>query len=172
MNKEIYRVTDKENTLRLDKVLTIFNKKNSRVYYSNLIKNGEVLVNGNKVSPSYKVRENDEISINYVEKEDEKDLKPLELALDVVYEDNDDIRGFISVINNDFIGALFVKKNHQGQGIGKNLIDYAKNLYDKLSLAVYKENEKALEFYKKMGFKIISENINEDTNCVEYIMKL
>ena len=89
MNKEIYRVTDKENTLRLDKVLTIFNKKNSRVYYSNLIKNGEVLVNVNKVSPSYKVHENDEISINYVEKEDEKDLKPLELALDVVYEDND-----------------------------------------------------------------------------------
>ena len=89
MNKEIYKVTDKENTLRLDKVLTIFNKKNSRVYYSNLIKNGEVLVNGNKVSPSYKVRENDEISINYVEKESEMDLKPLELALDVVYEDND-----------------------------------------------------------------------------------
>ena len=89
MNKEIYKITDKENTLRLDKVLTIFNKKNSRVYYSNLIKNGEVLVNGNKVSPSYKVRENDEISINYVEKEDEMDLKPLELALDVVYEDND-----------------------------------------------------------------------------------
>lgn len=89
-----------------------------------------------------------------------------------VYEDNDDIRGFISVINNNFIGALFVEKNHQGQGIGKNLIDYAKNLYDNLSLAVYKENEKALEFYKKMEFKIISENINEDTNCVEYIMKL
>ena len=89
-----------------------------------------------------------------------------------VYEDNDDIRGFISVINNDFIGALFVKKNYQSQGIGKSLIDYAKNLYDNLSLAVYKENEKALEFYKKMGFKIISENINEDTNCVEYIMKL
>lgn len=89
-----------------------------------------------------------------------------------VYEDNDDIRGFISVINNDFIGALFVEKNYQGQGIGKSLIDYAKNLYDNLSLAVYKENEKALEFYKKMEFKIISENINEDTNCVEYIMKL
>lgn len=89
-----------------------------------------------------------------------------------VYEDNDDIRGFISIINNDFIGALFVEKNYQSQGIGKSLIDYAKNLYDNLSLAVYKENEKALEFYKKMGFKIISENINEDTNCVEYIMKL
>ena len=89
-----------------------------------------------------------------------------------VYEDNDDIRGFISIINNDFIGALFVEKNYQSQGIGKSLIDYAKNLYDNLSLAVYKENEKALEFYKNMGFKIISENINEDTNCVEYIMKL
>ena len=89
-----------------------------------------------------------------------------------IYEDNDDIRGFISIINNDFIGALFVEKNYQSQGIGKSLIDYAKNLYDNLSLAVYKENKKALEFYKKMGFKIISENINEDTNCVEYIMKL
>ena len=89
-----------------------------------------------------------------------------------IYEDNDDIRGFISIINNDFIGALFVEKNYQSQGIGKSLIDYAKNLYDNLNLAVYKENEKALEFYKKMGFKIISENINEDTNCVEYIMKL
>ena len=89
-----------------------------------------------------------------------------------IYEDNDDIRGFISIINNDFIGALFVEKNYQSQGIGNSLIDYAKNLYDNLSLAVYKENEKALEFYKKMGFKIISENINEDTNCVEYIMKL
>ena len=89
-----------------------------------------------------------------------------------IYEDNDDIRGFISIINNDFIGALFVEKNYQSQGIGKSLIDYAKNLYDNLSLAVYKENEKALEFYKKMRFKIISENINEDTNCVEYIMKL
>ena len=89
-----------------------------------------------------------------------------------IYEDNDDIRGFISIINNDFIGALFVEKNYQSQGIGKSLIDYARNLYDNLSLAVYKENEKALEFYKKMGFKIISENINEDTNCVEYIMKL
>ena len=89
-----------------------------------------------------------------------------------IYEENDDIRGFISIINNDFIGALFVEKNYQSQGIGKSLIDYAKNLYDNLSLAVYKENEKALEFYKKMGFKIISENINEDTNCVEYIMKL
>ena len=89
-----------------------------------------------------------------------------------VYEDNDDIRGFISIINNDFIGALFVEKNYQSQGIGKSLIDYAKNLYDNLSLAVYKENENALEFYKKMEFKIISENINEDTNCVEYIMKL
>ena len=61
-----------------------------------------------------------------------------------IYEDNDDIRGFISIINNDFIGALFVEKNYQSQGIGKSLIDYAKNLYDNLSLAVYKENEKAL----------------------------
>ena len=74
-----------------------------------------------------------------------------------IYEDNDDIRGFISIINNDFIGALFVEKNYQSQGIGKSLIDYAKNLYDNLSLAVYKENEKAISLYKKLGFNVIEE---------------
>ena len=83
-----------------------------------------------------------------------------------VYEDNDDIRGFISVINNDFIGALFVEKNYQGQGIGKSLIDYAKNLYDNLSLAVYKENEKAISLYKKLGFNVIEET--ESRYCMKY----
>lgn len=87
-----------------------------------------------------------------------------------IYEDNDDIRGFISIINNDFIGALFVEKNYQSQGIGKSLIDYAKNLYDNLSLAVYKENEKAVKFYLSRGFEIIKEQENEDSGHFEYIM--
>lgn len=94
------------------------------------------------------------------------------MAETFVYENEGIIRGFISVINNEFIGALFVDINYQNKGIGKSLINYAMDKYKNLNLAVYKENEKALEFYKKMGFKIISENINEDTNCVEYIMKL
>lgn len=88
-----------------------------------------------------------------------------------VYKDAQGIKGFISVINNEFIGALFVDIDFQGNGIGKQLIDYAVSKYGKLQLAVYKENKKSLEFYINRGFKIIEEQINDDSKHVEYIME-
>ena len=88
-----------------------------------------------------------------------------------VYKDVQGIKGFISVINNEFIGALFVDIDFQGNGIGKQLIDYAVSKYRKLQLAVYKENKKSVEFYINRGFKIIEEQINDDSKHVEYIME-
>lgn len=89
MMKNKFVVDEKIETLRLDKALTLFDSNYSRVYYSNLIKKGEVLVNGIKVSPSYKVKNNDVIEVSYKEKDSNLDLKPYELALDIVYEDDD-----------------------------------------------------------------------------------
>ena len=88
-----------------------------------------------------------------------------------VYKDVQGIKGFISMINNEFIGALFVDIDFQGNGIGKQLIDYAVSKYGKLKLAVYKENKKSVEFYINRGFKIIEEQINDDSKNVEYIME-
>ena len=88
-----------------------------------------------------------------------------------VYEDNGRIKGFISIINNDFIGALFVDVNSQGMGIGSKLIDYAISIYGNLSLSVYKNNENAFDFYKNKNFKILSEEVNKETKFLEYIMK-
>ena len=88
-----------------------------------------------------------------------------------VYKDVQGIKGFISVINNEFIGALFVDIDFQGNGIGKQLIDYAVSKYGKLQLAVYKENKKSVEFYINRGFKIIEEQINDDSKHVEYILE-
>ena len=88
-----------------------------------------------------------------------------------VYKDVQGIKGFISVINNEFIGALFVDIDFQGNGIGKQLIDYAVSKYGKLQLAVYKENKESVEFYINRGFKIIEEQINDDSKHVEYIME-
>ena len=88
-----------------------------------------------------------------------------------VYKDVQGIKGFISVINHEFIGALFVDIDFQGNGIGKQLIDYAVSKYGKLQLAVYKENKKSVEFYINRGFKIIEEQINDDSKHVEYIME-
>ncbi len=93
------------------------------------------------------------------------------MAETFVYEDEECIKGFISIINNEFIGALFVDVDYQGSGIGKKLINYAIDKYKKLNLAVYKENKKSVDFYINTGFKIVKEQINEDSGHNEYIME-
>lgn len=65
----------------------------------------------------------------------------------------------------------FVDIDYQGLGIGSKLIDYVDNKYNKLELAVYKENESAVKFYKKKSFKIIDEQKNEDSGFYEYVME-
>lgn len=45
------------------------------------------------------------------------------LSKTYVLEDNSRIRGFISIIDELFIGALFVEILHQGEGIGRRLIE-------------------------------------------------
>ncbi|ENZ00264.1 hypothetical protein HMPREF1092_02779 [Clostridium thermobutyricum] len=89
-----------------------------------------------------------------------------------IYEIENKIKGFISVINNEFIGALFVDINCQGLGVGSELINYVVKEYNKLSLAVYKENKNAVEFYISKGFKIIKEQRDEETGAIEYIMSI
>lgn len=89
-----------------------------------------------------------------------------------VYKENNEIKGFISIINKSFIGALFIENKCQGQGIGSKLINYVISKFNELNLTVYKDNLNAVKFYKKNGFKIISEDLDEDTNKVEFIMKL
>lgn len=88
MTSSEFIVKDNINTLRLDKALSLLDSKYSRVYFSNLIKNGDVLVNGQKVSPSYKVKTDDKIIVNYVKRDKDKDLEPYDFKLDVVYEDD------------------------------------------------------------------------------------
>ena len=94
----------------------------------------------------------------------------LPISKTFVYVEEKDIKGFISILNGDFIGAIFVDINSQGTGIGTALIDFVKSKYDKLSLAVYKNNKKSVEFYKKSKFILEKEEINEETNEVELIM--
>ncbi|MDO4536496.1 MAG: N-acetyltransferase [Clostridium perfringens] len=94
------------------------------------------------------------------------------IAKTFVYKKNNVVQGFISIIDDFYIGALFVLKEDQNKGIGKKLIDYCRNKYKKLELAVYAENKNAIEFYKKCGFKIIREQNNEESNHYEYMMRL
>ena len=55
-------------------------------------------------------------------------------------------------------------------GIGKQLLNYMKQIYTILSLNVYQQNERAIKFYQQEGFSIISEDVEENTGQVEYTM--
>lgn len=88
-----------------------------------------------------------------------------------VYEDDVEILGFISIYQNN-LAALFVSPSTQGNGIGSKLIEYIKDKYKKLNLCVYKENKNSIAFYKKHGFTIAGERIDEHTGHPEINMKL
>lgn len=85
-----------------------------------------------------------------------------------VYE-KDEIQAFIGLIDN-YIAGIFVDALYQGKGIGNKLISYAKAKKKQLVLQVYKKNEKAVQFYVKQGFKMVQEQIDEDTNEIEYTL--
>ncbi len=72
---------------RLDKFLTNYIDE-SRSYITKLIKNGNVLVNDEEVSPHYEVRVDDIISYDDNYKE-EIIIEPENIPLDIIYEDDD-----------------------------------------------------------------------------------
>ena len=72
---------------RLDIYLTKINENLSRSKISKLIKNKNILVNGNIVKSGYTIKEGDIIEIDYVE--ENMDVMPEKMDLDIVYEDND-----------------------------------------------------------------------------------
>ena len=88
-----------------------------------------------------------------------------------VYTENNEIKGFISILNNEYIGALFVRKEYRKQGIGRKLINFVKDKYDKLTLNVYEKNINAILFYTKLGFINQKIQIDDKTNEKEYVME-
>lgn len=88
-----------------------------------------------------------------------------------VYIEEDDIKGFISILKNEYIGALFVKQDSLREGIGRRLINYCKERYDYLTLQVYEKNVNATLFYVAMNFKNKEVRIDEETGEKEYVME-
>ena len=68
-----------------------------------------------------------------------------------------------------FIG-LFVSKQYQSLGVGTTLIEFIKQQHFTLTLAVYKKNEKVMQFYRKQNFVVIEERIDSNTNEAELLM--
>ncbi len=86
-----------------------------------------------------------------------------------VYISKGKIIGFVG-LNNNYIEGIFVDTNKQYNGIGTSLLNKVKENRNNLTLSVYKKNINAINFYKKNGFIITSENIDKDTDEIEYTM--
>ena len=80
------------------------------------------------------------------------------------------VEGFLSLIQGDHIGALFVAPECQGRGIGRALLEDRQKEKTLLTLAVYRENQRAVNFYRKLGFSILEERTDEATGQREYLM--
>ena len=65
-----------------------------------------------------------------------------------VYEDDGtkQIDGFIG-LSNEHIEGIFVREDVQSNGIGKQLLEYAKSVKSDMNLCVYQKNTRAIQFY-------------------------
>jgi putative acetyltransferase len=86
-----------------------------------------------------------------------------------VYEVDSEIVGFYA-LHESRLAAIFVAPELQGKGIGKQLLNHAKNQRATLILSVYKENQASYQFYLSQGFNVVSEQLDEHTGHSEYIM--
>ena len=88
-----------------------------------------------------------------------------------VYENDEtnQIDGFVGLMD-DYVAGIFVRKDVQSKGIGKQLLDYVKAIKLSLSLSVYEKNTQAIHFYQRESFVIQSENIDDNTDEIEFVM--
>lgn len=88
----------------------------------------------------------------------------------LIFQEDGISKGFIGIMDKNYIAGLFVAQEYQNQGIGSVLLKEMQNKYPALTLDVYVKNGKAVDFYEKHHFKILQEKFNEQTKALEYTM--
>lgn len=88
-----------------------------------------------------------------------------------VWEEQGALLGFVSVMDDQFVGALFVDPQALHRGIGGALLNHVKKRYPMLSLEVYQKNSRAVNFYHALGFRIEDGAWQEETGHPTWIMR-
>ena len=78
--------------------------------------------------------------------------------------------GFLGLVE-EAIAGLFVKEQFQKQGIGEALIQRVKDEKKILTLTVYENNQAALLFYERQGFRRVRCQIDPETQQREWLMR-
>ncbi|PRY63411.1 putative acetyltransferase [Vreelandella songnenensis] len=80
------------------------------------------------------------------------------------------VAGFYSLYENT-LAAIFVQPGYQGQGLGRALLDDAKNRRKHLQLTVYARNAPSIHFYRQQGFVTAGEQMDAHTGEPELLMQ-
>ena len=101
-------------------------------------------------------------------RDNENDFSPFGYQVD--FYDEDKHIGTASVCgikdNNTFLYDLEVFPEYRGKGYGNDITKFMIDKYDIKQLYVRKDNNKAINLYKKFGFEI-----TDDANDEEYLME-
>ena len=124
---EEYIVPKEEKGKRLDTYIAQINKSITRTSAQRLIEEENILVNGKKQKVSYKVQENDKITIKIPEPKP-IELKAQDIPIDVIYEDSDIIvvnkpKGMVvhpanGNLEGTLVNAILAKCKDSLSGIG------------------------------------------------------
>ena len=122
MDKVVYIVDEVSKGERLDKYLSVQNEEISRTQAQLLIKDGQVLVNGQSVKTNYKCQLNDEVELTMPEPV-ELDVIAEEMDLDIYYEDED-----VLVVNKPKGMVVHPAPGHMTGTLVNGLMGHCKDL--------------------------------------------
>lgn len=91
-------------------------------------------------------------------------------AITSIWEEKGEFLGFVSIIEDRFLAAMFVAPKAARRGIGRALMQHVQQRYPFLILEVYQENLQALRFYMAQGFRVIDSAWQEQTQHPTWIM--
>jgi putative acetyltransferase len=95
----------------------------------------------------------------------------LPMAETMVYESGGRVVGFLALIGTE-VGAVFVDPDYQGRGIGRSLMDRARDSRPVLELNVFEANGIGRRFYAAYGFELSDRHVNEATGQPELRLRL
>ena len=95
-----------------------------------------------------------------------KDMRELYIpnAETWVFEENNSLIGFISMLDNEIAG-LFVRPDHHSKGVGTQLVDFVREIHPELEVEVFEKNMIGRAFYDKYGFRQIKQYTHAESKC-------
>lgn len=122
----------------------------------------------NEFTKSNKAVKND-VLVNIYTKTRNKFINNLNST--ILYTEDGEIEGFISIDENNEICEILVKQNIRREGIGTILLDNIKKKHKNISAKVSIKNDVAVNFFHKNGFETVNEIIEENTNEKKYLLE-